>query len=404
MTETISQPVVETAPMTGVGAILAQVAQTDGLSRAELVARVGLNRVTLAQRLKELFAAALIEEAPGKVSSGGRPTRPLRLRPDFALIPAVDLGETHVRVAIADLTGQVLIQETATFDLRRDPGESLLWIVGKIRDQVAELGRESRDVLGICLSLPAPVSFEAGMVLGPSVMVGWDEYDIRGALQEVFPVPVFVENDVNLLTLAHLRRRGGTIRHALYVKVGTGIGCGIVLGGILHRGGSGAAGDIGHVQISEGDASPLCRCGKRGCLEAHAAGWAIARDVRGLGFVAHEARDVVRFAKDNVPSAINLVRQSGRSIGKVVAELVSVLNPDLILIGGTLSETGDHLMSGIHEMVHQRCLPLATRSLRIESSLPFSHAGILGCALLVRAETFGPDLAEATAARFMRAR
>ena len=171
--------------------------------------------------------------------------------------------------------------------------------------------------------------------------------------------------------------------------------------GKLYRGSTGAAGDIGHIQFASDDA-PLCRCGKLGCVEARAAGWTIARDLRSKGFEARDARDVIALINRNEPEAIHLVRRAGRVLGEVVADVVSVLNPLVIVIGGTLADAGEHLLSGIREFVYQRSLPLATRELRIQAARPTPHAGLLGAARLVLELQLAPDRVEQTIRRHER--
>ena len=140
-------------------------------------------------------------------------------------------------------------------------------------------------------------------------------------------------------------------------------------------------GDIGHIQLGV-EEGPLCRCGKLGCVEARAAGWAIARDLRVQGIDAHDAKDVVALAEQNRPEVVKLLRQSGRVVGEAISDVVSILNPSVIIIGGTLARTGDRLLSGIRELVYQRCLPLATRELVVALARPDDLSGLRGAARL----------------------
>ena len=370
------------------------------MSRGWLVEITGLSRVTIGQRLGELFETSIIRESDSTLSSGGRPKRQIELNNEAGLIAAADVGETHLHVGITDLAARVLADKTIAFDLRQSPEATLSEIVEAVDGLLASNGWCMRELIGIGLSLPAPVNFSEGTVVGPSVMAGWDDFDIRKFLLGTISVPVTVDNDVNILALAEAASRKDRSAQIAFVKVGTGIGCGIIADNRLFRGASGAAGDIGHIQLSN-DAAHLCRCGKLGCVEAHASGWALARDLRSHGFNAHTAREVVALARSNVPIAIQLVRQAGRVVGEVVADLVSILNPDHIIVGGMLSETGDHLVAGVKEMVYQRCLPLATRNLSITLAGHRPLAGVEGAALLVRAEAFSGDSADATVKRIV---
>lgn len=364
------------------------------LCRGDLVELTGLSRVTVGQRLAELFEAGIICEGDEMVSSGGRPRRPILLNAAAALIGAADIGETHLHIAITDLGPQVLAEVTLPFQMTQGPEATLTAIAEGVRGLLAGLERRVRDLVGIGLSLPAPVNFRAGTVVGPSVMLGWDDFDIRGFLGGLIPVPVLVDNDVNLLALAQVEARAET--SIVFVKLGTGIGCGIISDRRVFRGANGAAGDIGHIQL-EGDR--LCRCGKTGCVEAHAAGWALARDLRAAGFQAQTARDVVDLVRQGHPDAVQVLRQGARVIGQVLADLVAILNPDRIIIGGMMALVSDHLLSGVREMVYSRCLPLATRDMEISVSAHDPQAGVRGAALIVKEWAFAAPNTRATVRR-----
>lgn len=384
----------------GVGHVFALIRQRRATSRAALERLSGLSRATVAQRLGVLFEAGLVMEAEDTVPSGGRPARVLRVNRRFAVVLAADIGEDTVRVALTDLESTILGEAIAAIDIGGGPMPILTEIARLGRELMRQAGRPAHQVLGIGLSLPAPVDYAASHVVGPSVMQAWDDFDIRGWLEHALGVPVFADNDVNLMALAEYRLHWPEVEHFLYIKAGTGIGSGIVTQGRIYRGAQGAAGDIGHIQFSS-DEAPLCRCGKRGCVEARAAGWAIARDLRSQGFEAHNARDVVTLMKRNTPECIQLVRAAGRVLGEVAADVVSVLNPASIIIGGTLAEAGEHLLAGVRELVYQRCLPLATQNLGIFAGRTGDRAGILGAAQLVVDAQFLPASVERTIARVL---
>ncbi len=386
----------------GEGTLLSLIAAGRARSRAELVDVSGLSRATVTQRLAVLLGSGLVEEAEETLRSGGRPAKLLRLNPTFAVALAADIGEQRSHVALTTLDGSVIDALTEDLDIRRGPEPALDFLLASFETLLARAGRHRREVLGIGLSLPAPVDYARGRVVGPSVMTGWDDFDIRGWFAARFEAPVFAENDVNLLMLADYKRARRSSQNLFYVKIGTGIGSGIVADGRMYRGAQGAAGDIGHIQFTRQPA-PLCRCGKIGCVEARAAGWAIARDLRAEGIPAETARDVVALVRAGEPQAIHLVRQSGRVLGEVLANVVSILNPQSIVIGGTLADVEEYLLSGVREMVYSRTLPLATRELEITVSPPDPDGGIVGAALLVVAEATSPKNADGVVSRYARA-
>ena len=175
----------------------------------------------------------------------------------------------------------------------------------------------------------------------------------------------------------------------MFVKVATGIGSGLISDGRLHRGAQGAAGDMGHLQLPHSD-DVTCRCGNTGCLEAVASGAAIAAALTAAGIPARSSRDVVELARGGSVEALRLVRQAGRDIGEVLAAAVSLFNPSVIVIGGSLSYAGEHLIAGVREIVYRRSLPLATQHLRIVQSRTGDRAGIVGAAVMVIDHALAP--------------
>lgn len=388
-----------TAPLDVAGPVLAVIAGRSGQSRAALGEATALSRATLGQRVAALMTAGLVRESPAIESSGGRPARLLSLAPDAAVILVVDMGERHVRIAVNDLEPAVVAEEALPFHISDGPDASLTLIADRLEALYRRHGR-GRAIAGVGISMPAPVDHRIGRIFGPSILIGWDDFPVGDWLAERFAAPAIVENDVNVMAVFERRRAREPADEFLFVKVGTGIGSGIVVkGGLLHRGAQGAAGDIGHMQIIA-DPAPLCRCGKLGCLEARAAGWALARDLRALGHEARDARDVVALVERQVPEAIQLVRASGRALGAAISDAIAILNPSRIVVGGTMARVYDHLLSGMQETIAQRCLPLATRDLVIERALPLDEASLLGAAHCVIERVFAPEAVDAFLGRY----
>jgi predicted NBD/HSP70 family sugar kinase len=187
------------------------------------------------------------------------------------------------------------------------------------------------------------------------------------------------------------------VDHLAFVKVGTGVGCGIIAGGQVLRGAQGAAGDIGHTRVTVADVAeePVCICGNTGCVEAYAGGWALIRDLQAAGRTVDTVDDVVALIRAGDPEAARLARRAGRILGEAVADAVSVLNPAVVVIGGQLAHAEDQLLAGIREVVYQRCLPLATRSLQLVRTRLDPRAGVLGLALLLTDAILAPQQVEA---------
>jgi predicted NBD/HSP70 family sugar kinase len=218
-------------------------------------------------------------------------------------------------------------------------------------------------------------------------------------------VPVCVDNDVNVLDLGELRAgiaKGH--RNVILVKVGTGIGSGIICDGRLHRGAQGSAGDVGHIQVV-GDENVICRCGKTGCLEAVAGGgalgWAgdalarekvsarLAEQLASRGRI--EAADVARAASQGDPHSLELMMRSGRMVGQMLSGLVNFFNPSLVVIGGGVANAGDAYLAAIRGVIYERSMPLATRELAVSLGALGDLAGVHGAAAMVLDELFVPD-------------
>jgi predicted NBD/HSP70 family sugar kinase len=247
------------------------------------------------------------------------------------------------------------------------------------------------------VGLPGPVEHSSGRPINPPIMPGWDGYDVPGHLGRELGAVVLVDNDVNVMALGEHFAHWPDADHLVLVKVATGIGSGIISDGALRRGAQGAAGDLGHIQVPHGPDLP-CRCGNTGCLEAVASGAAVAARLRELGIEAASSRDVVRLARAGSVPAIQALREAGRQIGQVLASAVSLLNPDVIVLGGALSQAGEHLLAGVREVVYARSLPLATQHLRIVESRTGERAGVIGAAVLVLDHMLAPAQLDALVA------
>jgi glucokinase-like ROK family protein len=385
--------------------VLDEVRLGRSLSRSELVARTGLGRAIVAQRIGELIERGLVEERELGPSTGGRPPRRLAFRADAGHVLAADLGATSIDVAVMTLDGRILGHhaEPARIDAGPEP------CLDRVEELFERLLRTTEAVpghlWGIGIGVPGPVEFKSGRPFTPPIMHGWDGYPIRERFANRYHAPVWVDNDVNLLALGEWRA-GIAIGHdnVVVVKIGTGIGAGIVSDGRLHRGAQGSAGDIGHIQVVD-DPSVVCRCGNIGCLEAMAGGGALGRlgeavardggspklraalDERGT----ITGEDVARAASFGDPVAVAMLQEAGRQIGSVLASLVNFFNPSLIVIGGGLAKSPDQLLATIRETIYRRSLPLATRDLLIQRSSLGGLAGVIGASAMVVDQLFGPE-------------
>lgn len=366
------------------GEVLALIQAHGELTRAELVKLSGLSRSTVPARLDALRSAGLITTVEPTMTTRGRPPTRFRFADDGGVLLLAVGGATGVRVAVTNLGGQILDHGRHSLNITVGPKRWLASVSEGFRESMKAAGVEAADVHGIGLALPGPVDSEAGMVVSPPIMTGWDRYPIRPWFDSEFTCPVIVENDANAMAIGEHRLFHPERNSMLMVKLATGIGAGIIAGGEIYRGADGAAGDIGHIQVSlpEGGPAPQCRCGNIGCIEAYAGGWALIRDLRAAEYKVTTVPEVVSLITSGDATAVRLARRAGRLIGIALADAVSLLNPEVVVIGGGLAATENHLFAGIRESVYARSLPLATRRLAI---LPASQGDLAGVSGLVAA-------------------
>ena len=274
----------------------------DGRARthAELVALTGLSRSTVAQRVDSLVTRRLVVPAEPGASRGGRPPRTFAFNRDAGVALAADLGATHSRVAVTDLAGDVLAEAREDIPIAQGPEIVLKWLERTFDGLLEDSGRRRDDVQGVGVGVPGPVEFVTGTPVAPPIMPGWDGYGVAAHLRARYGALVLVDNDVNIMALGEYWSRWRDTEHLLFVKVGTGIGCGVITDGRIHRGPQGAAGDIGHIHVPDHD-DVICRCGNIGCLEAIAGGGAMAARLTQMGVPAENSRDVVRQVREGSP-------------------------------------------------------------------------------------------------------
>ena len=374
-------------------------------SRSELVGRTGLSRAIVAQRVGELIDRGLVVEGELGASTGGRPPRQLTFMGEAGHVLVADLGATSIDVAVTSLDGRILGHHDEPADISAGP-EQCLQRVDELFEQLRISARGLPGRLwGVGIAVPGPVEFRTGRPISPPIMPGWDGYPVRERFAGRYDAPVWVDNDVNVLALGEWRS-GVAVGHdnVIVVKIGTGIGAGIISDGRLHRGAQGSAGDVGHIQVVD-DASVVCRCGNIGCLEALAGGAAIARAGEAAAREGRSERlrieldrhgrvtaeDVSRAASFGDAVAVGLLQSAGRRVGFMLASVVNFFNPSQVVIGGGVAQSGDQLLAAIRETVYRRSLPLATRELSIQRSSLGALAGVIGASSMVVDQLFSRD-------------
>lgn len=380
--------------MSGPGDVLELIREHGALTRGDVLELTGLSRMTVATRVDALLHHGLIVERGTERVTGGRPSRRLEFNTSHAGIVTATVDTTHTTVSLTDLVGTVLDQQEIDVAVADGPDHTLNVITGRARALIA--GGAVDRVAAIGISVPGPVDPDTGRPSQPPIMPGWDAYPVPEHLGDALGLPVLVANDADAAALGEQRRAHPASRSLCFVKVSSGIGTGIVIGGQVYRGTDGGAGDIGHVKIAGHD-DMVCQCGARGCLAAVASGRAVARALSDLGKPAASGSDVGAYLAAGDTDAARLTQEAGRVIGTVVATVVTLLNPGEVVLGGMLASPP--LLSGVRETLYPLSLPRATRHLTVSLSTLGRQAATVGLAALVVDREFSAAAVNAALAR-----
>lgn len=373
-------------------AVLDALRMAGPLTRLELSERTGLSRTTVSGLLSELARRDLVGEvqAPA-VSTGGRPAAPVALRPTAGLAVGADVGRTHVRVALVDLGHQVLAECFEHVDVEDHPDDALETAARLVDAVLVEAGHTPADLVGVGLGVPAPLDAD-GEVGASSILPAWTGHRPAGELQRRLGVVVHTENDANLGALAEsLWGSGRGHRIVVHVKAASGVGAGIVLDGVLFRGATGTAGELGHTTVREG--GEACRCGNRGCLELEIGGGALLARVRRGGLRVDTLEELIARALDGDATARRVLLDAGDRLGLALANTVNLLNPDVIVFGGELSTAGDLVLAPLRARVQRSAIAPAAAAVSVQVATLGNRAEALGAALLVVRELHRFDLA-----------
>lgn len=339
-----------------------QLIWTEGeISRAEVARRLDLSRSTVSALVQQLIDQGTVIEARVGASQGGRPPVMLRFAHDRYHMVGLDLGMTHVTAILMDPRGRVLGRRTARHDVPGDPTGTLALAHAMLDGLLAEAPATSR-LIGVGVAVPCPIHPSRPGQLSKSILPGWKGIDLAQALASRYGAPVYLENDANLGALGELIwGMGRDVGDFVYVKLATGVGAGLIVHGDIYRGAQGIAGEIGHTSIDVD--GPPCRCGLRGCLVTMVGSHAIEERYRALASAAAPARppagdlgDIARAAKVGDPAAVQVIDHAATCLGIGLANLLNLVNPARIVLGGRLVLAGDALLRPLAHAIQGRAL------------------------------------------------
>lgn len=386
--------------------VLALVRARLAVTRPDVARVSGYGRTVVTERLGQLINAGLVEEGATGAIPRGRAPRLLSFRPDAGAILTAEIEANDVTVGVTDLDGRIRATRQVPHVLTPDADIAITSLDDAFDAVLRDVGLSRDAVWGIGIGVPFPVDYATSRPIATPGWSAWDGYQLREHLEQRFGAPTWADNDVNLMALGELRAglaRG--VDDFIYVRVGRGIGGGIVSGGQLQRGAKGAAGAIGHIKVVE-NSSIVCRCGSTGCLQTVASGGALLTAttrlaVTGVSSILQrllaqrgqlDYADLATATLEGDVNASAALETSAQFLGTAIAMIVNVHNPALVILGGPVVGLSGAYLANVRGTVLRKALPLATQDLRIEISPLGDQAGLMGAAAMVVDELFSPNL------------
>lgn len=347
----------------------------DVWTQAELARAAGLAPATVSTIVRRLVKQGLVDAEPGS----GRRGSSVRLSPSAGTVAGIVFGHSHLAVAVGDLTGRVLQEAREQF--RGDHEHTVA--LARAREMLGRLEAQVGTLRAVALGLPAPIQHD--VVSSTAIFPGWDGVNSREVAERVFGVPVHVENDANLGALAEHRLGAGRgYDSSVFIKTSSGVGAGIMIGDELFRGAGGTAGEIGHITLD--DQGPLCRCGKRGCLEAYTSTPFVQQQLEGKLPGTADVDQVLAAAREGDVAVVRALEEAGVQLGRGVASIVNLLNPGLVVVGGDMARAGELFLEPTRMGLRRYALdPVATTPV-VAGELG-ARASLVGAVLLAAERT-----------------
>ncbi|MEE6273720.1 ROK family transcriptional regulator [Georgenia wangjunii] len=360
------------------------------LSRADMARELALSPTTASSLVTELVDEGLVVEdaEPALPQRRGRPARRVRLATAPGLLAGVDVGRRHVRVALADRDEQIRAERDVPLAVGHARELTTDLVLDVLDELLDELGAGRGDLSALGIGLPGPLDSSTHLIGVGAILPEWVGFDVVSVLRAELGIPVSIDNDANLGMLAESRHGAARdVAHAIYLKVSTGLGAGILINGALHRGAVGSAGELGHTPLDPDGI--VCRCGSRGCLETVASVTAILDMLRPTLGPQLTLDDVLALAARGDRACERVLEDVGRSIGRGVAVLGNLFDPALVLLGGPLAAAGEPLLDAVRETVRRTCIPSIGSRLRVEASALGARAEVLGAVSLAAEAAHG---------------
>lgn len=349
-------------------------------TQAELARHTGLSTATVSSIVRSMLDRGIVTTSP--TTSSGRRAVLVRLE-DRGIVPVgIDLGRTHVRVCLATLGYEVIAERSIALPYERRPREGIDAAVGLLADLLAETSVPRSAVVGVGVGIPGPIDNRSGRVLEGPLWPEWEDLDPQRALEDALGVPAFLDNDANLGALAEVTwGPHSSVDNLVFLKLGSGIGCGLIVGGQPYHGHLGIAGEIGHSPIS--DSGPLCRCGNRGCLEMAASTSTMIDLLDRRRGPRMTTDDIVRQALAGDTATLRVIEDAGVATGRALASVVNMISPEVVVVGGPLAVLDQILLAPIQRGLLRYAVAIPGQTTRVAVSSLGDRAEVLGAAALV---------------------
>lgn len=363
------------------------------ISRAEVARVTGLTRTSVSNLVGELVRDGLVEEIGRGPSTGGKAPILLRVRADGRHLIGLDLGEAGFTGATVDLRGRII--KSASVDLDGRDGEDAIQLVFGLLEGLVN-GNGASPLLGIGIGAPGVIDPRTGTVRW-SVTLDWTDLPLGPMVEQRFGVPVVIANDSQAAAVGELTYGAGP-RHdnLIVVRVGRGIGAGIILDGKLYHGDGSGAGEIGHSILGpiDSNATPAaCRCGRVGCLETVASLPAIVAAAHRRNAAVTDDATLIAALRSGDEQVRRVVLEAGRMLGQGIAALIGGLNVNHVLLIGPATHLGDEWLDAVRRQAEHSALPLLARSTRIELGVTRDDDVLVGATALLMTEELGLSLA-----------
>jgi len=299
-------------------------------------------------------------------------------------VVGVDVGGTNIKLGVVGPWGQVIVRNSfATKPFASTQIKLITALSREIDASIIAAGLTKKQIAGVGIGLPGLVDFEKGIVRFLPNIPGWQSVHLKSILQKIVKLPVFVDNDVKIITLAESKFGAGKgVRNLICMTLGTGVGAALILNGQLYRGEDNAAGELGHMPLNEH--GPKCNCGGFGCFEAYVGNralYALASQVMGRPGMTIEA--MYALAQKGNKKALSFWKMAAEHIGNGLVGIVNLLNPRLIIIGGGISHNEKFLFKTITDTIRLRAMSLQGSAFKIKRAQFKDDAGIIGAYVLV---------------------